>query len=303
MIEKAKFLGTVSLAMLVLTTGAAADMSGAIERVSDSVFTVKVGERVGAGFIVSPTGYALTSAHVVGDSTEVSLTLADDSDLTAQVEKKDDARDLALLRLGQTNLPAVQFAGSATLKQGAKVAALGSPLGLEGSVTEGVISAVKREIDGKSYLQVDAALNQGNSGGPVIDERGRVVGIATAVIKEAENVGFAIPSDEAIGFLSEAQVAVNLALGEGPEAVSGKPPADEKKPSVPRPSPPTVPRVRVISLLLLIGIPLIVSLVVSLVVSLLVVRSVRRRVQEPVSVLPQQPPEEEDLSDIDITLQ
>jgi len=303
MIEEAKFLGTVSLAMLVLTTGAAADMSGAIERVSDSVFTVKVGERVGAGFIVSPTGYALTSAHVVGDSTEVSLTLADDSDLTAQVEKKDDARDLALLRLGQTNLPAVQFAGSATLKQGAKVAALGSPLGLEGSVTEGVISAVKREIDGKSYLQVDAALNQGNSGGPVIDERGRVVGIATAVIKEAENVGFAIPSDEAIGFLSEAEVAVNLALGEGPEAVSGKPPADEKKPSVPRPSPPTVPRVRVMSLLLLIGIPLIVSLVVSLVVSLLVVRSVRRRAQEPVSVLPQQPPEEEDLSDIDITLQ
>lgn len=302
MIYKAKLVGTVSLVAAVLATCAAADMSGAIERVSDSVFTVKVGDRVGAGFIVSPEGYALTSAHVAGDSAEVSLTLADSNQLTAEVEKKDDGRDLALLRLDRVNLPAVQFASSATLKQGAKVAALGSPLGLEGSVTEGVVSAVNREIDGKSYLQIDAALNEGNSGGPVIDERGRVVGIATAVIKEAENVGFAIPSNEAMEFLGEAGIAVNVALGAAPEAATGKPRAAEKKPLVPRPSRPVVPRALGFGLLLLIGIPVAISLVVSLVVSLLVGRSLRRAVQQSVSVVPQPPSEEEDLSDIDITL-
>ncbi len=301
--DKARSVGIVALVTVILTASAAADMSGAIERVSDSVLTVKVDDRVGAGFIVSPQGYALTSAHVVGDKSEVTVTLADDTELAAGVEQQDDDRDLALLRLEQENLPAAQFAGSATLKQGAKVAALGSPLGLEGSVTEGVISAVSREIEGNSYLQIDAALNEGNSGGPVIDERGRVIGVATAVIKEAENLGFAIPSDAVITFLQEAGVAVNLALGEGPEGVAAEPRPAKQKPRGPAPPLPARPAVRPVSLLMLVGLPLVISLVVSLLVSLLVARSVRRRAPPPGTLLPQQqPPEEEDLSDIDITL-
>lgn len=301
--DKAKLVGIMILAALVLGGGSAADMSGAIERVKDSVVTIKADSHMGAGFIVSPDGYVLTSAHVLGRGEQVSLTLANGSELTAEVAKKDDNRDLALLRVDQMNLPAVQFAGSAALKQGAKIAALGAPLGLEGSVTEGVVSAVDREIEGKTYLQIDAALNEGNSGGPVIDERGRVVAVATWVVKQAENVGFAIPSDQTVDFLQEAGLAVSLALGEQPEEVTGEPPAGGKRRTVPLRPPPPTSRPQQIGLGLLIAIPLVLSLVVSLVVSLLVVHSLRRSIQPPVSRLPQQPPpDEEDLSDVDITL-
>ncbi len=299
--NKAIFASAVALTVLLLAAGAAADMSETIEWVSDSVVTVKADNRVGAGFIVSADGGVLSSAHLVEDADKVVLTMGDNSEVTAAVEKKDDERDLALLRLDRVNLPVVRFAGSGALKPGTKVAAVGSPLGLEGSVTEGVISAVDREIDGKNYLQIDAALNEGNSGGPIIDERGRVVGVATAVIKEAENVGFAIPSDEAIAFLQQAGVAVNVALGAGPAATTTETQPVQQPSPGPRPPGPSRPGPAGPSLLLLIGIPLVISLAVSLLVSLLVARSVRVRRQQPVTVYPEQP-SEEDLSDIDITL-
>ena len=290
-----KVVGILALAVAALAASARADMSGAIERVTDSVLTVKADKRIGAGFIVSPEGYALTSAHVVGDADQVSVTLADGSELAARVQTRDEARDLALLRVDQRNLPAVQFTSSKGLKQGVEVVALGVPLGLAGSVTEGVVSAVDRQIKDKTYLQIDAALNEGNSGGPVIEEEGRVIGVATAVMQQAENVGFATPSDEVLGFLREARVAVSLPLGEGYQLTWEGPPADQENPvtSVPRRA----------SLVLLIGVSLVVSLVVALGVTLLVLRSVRLRRGPPVSAVPQQqPPEEEDLSDVDITL-
>ncbi len=301
--NKAIFASVVALTVLLLAAGATADMSEVIEWVSDSVVTVKAENRVGAGFIVSADGGVLSSAHLVGDADQVVLTMGDKSEVTAAVEKKDDERDLALLRLDRVNLPVVRFAGSGALKPGTKVAAVGSPLGLEGSVTEGVISAVEREINGKSYLQIDAALNEGNSGGPIIDDRGRVVGVATAVIKEAENVGFAIPSDVAIAFLQQAGIAVNVALGEGPTATATETQPVRQPSPGPRPPGPSRPVPAPASLLLLIGIPLVISLAVSLLVSLLVARSARTGLQQPVTLLPQQPPpEEEDLSDIDIML-
>ncbi len=281
-----------------------ADMSDAIEQVRDSLLTVKSDGQIGAGFIVSAEGQALTSAHLVGEAKQISVTLRNDEEITATVAQTDEARDLALLELGVENLPAVRFAASAELKQGAKVAALGAPLGLESSVTEGIVSAVEREMGEKQYIQVDAALNEGNSGGPVIDQQGRVVGVATAVVKEAENVGFAIPSDEAVAFLQGAGVVLNLPLGQhsAPQAV---------KPS-PGPGGPVVPALppraaqAPLTVLILVGVPLVVALVVSLFVSLLVTCSLRRRLTAPdISLAP--PPtaaaaEEEDLSDIDIEL-
>jgi len=134
-----------------LSIASAQDMSGAIEQVKESVLTIKSGERVGAGFIVSPDGHGLTSAHLVGDSSQVTAVLANDEELDAKVTKTDEARDLALLKLDMKNLPAVHFAASSELKQGARVAALGTPLGLKGSVTEGIVSALEREVKGKRY--------------------------------------------------------------------------------------------------------------------------------------------------------
>ena len=273
----------------------AQDMSGAVEQVKESVLTIKSGERIGAGFIVSPDGHALTSAHLVGDSSHVTAVLANDEELDAKVTKTDKALDLALVKLDMKNLPAVRFAASGKLKQGARVAALGAPLGLEGSVTEGIVSALEREVKGKRYLQIDAALNEGNSGGPVIDEKGRVVGVATAVVKEAQNVGFAVPSDQAIAFLQDAGVVLNLPLGQQEPAAAKKPP--------PSPAKPLSPPVKQVSTpwLLLVGVPFGVALVVSLLVSLLVTRRVRRRPAEPeISLAPAR--EDKDLSDIDITL-
>ncbi len=151
-------------------------------------------------------------------------------------------------------------------------------------------------MKGKRYLQIDAALNEGNSGGPVIDEHGRVVGVATAVVKEAQNVGFAVPSDQAIAFLQDAGVVLNLPLGQQGAAAVEKPAAGPAK----LPAPPVVKQVGP-SWLLLVGIPFVVALVVSLLVSLLVTRRVRRPPAEPeISLAPTS--EDEDLSDVDITL-
>ncbi len=296
MIGRHCWIGVVVLVGASLWVASAQDMSGAIEQVKESVLTIKSGDRVGAAFIVSPDGHALTSAHLVGDRSRVTAVLANNEELEATVVQTDEARDLALLKIDLKNLPAVRFAPSSELKQGARVAALGAPLGLEGSVTEGIISAVEREVAGKKYLQVDAALNEGNSGGPVIDEQGRVVGVATAVVKEAQNVGFAVPSDAAIAFLQEAGVVLNLPLGLQAPAAAKRPVGGSGKP----PAPPVVKQVGP-RWLLLVGIPFVVALVVSLLVSLLVTRRVRRRPAEPeISLAPAS--EDEDLSDVDITL-
>ncbi len=279
-----------------LSIASAQDMSGAIEQVKESVLTIKSGERVGAGFIVSPDGHGLTSAHLVGDNSQVTAVLANDEELDAKVTKTDAALDLALIKLDLQNLPAVRFAPSSELKQGARVAALGAPLGLEGSVSEGIVSALEREVKGKRYLQIDAALNEGNSGGPVIDEHGRVVGVATAVVKEAQNVGFAVPSDAAIAFLQEAGVLLSLPLGQQGAAAVKRPTGGPAR----LPAPPVVKQAEP-AWLLLVGIPFAVALVVSLLVSLLVTRRIRHRLAEPeISLAPAS--EDEDLSDVDITL-
>ncbi len=304
MMRKYCWIGVVAILGVDAPVWSAQDMSGVIEQVSESLLTVKSGDQVGAGFIVSPQGQALTSAHLVGEAEQVSVTLRNDEEITAAVTEKDEAQDLAVLDLGVRNLPAVRFAASAELKQGAKVAALGAPLGLEGSVTEGIVSAVGREFGEKQYIQIDAALNEGNSGGPVIDEQGRVVGVATAMAKEAENVGFAIPSDDAVAFLQGAGIVLNLPLGKHSAPGAPKPSGEPRGPLVPAlpPRPGQAP----LTVLMLVGVPLIVALVVSLFVSLLVTRSLRRRIAAPdISLAP--PPTsaaaaEEDLTDIDIEL-
>ena len=281
---------------LFVSAGAwgAEDMSGAIEQVREALITVGSGERIGAGFIVSAAGHALTSGHVVGAAKQVTVTLVNGQRVSAKVVHKDDARDLAVLDLGRGNLPAVRFAPSAGLKAGTKVAALGAPLGLEGSVTEGIVSAVQRQMGGKTYIQIDAALNEGNSGGPVINERGDVVGVATAVVKEAQNVGFAIPGDEAIAFLQAQNITLSLALGQSAPPAAGVSPEAPKAPALP--PAPAQPDLR-----LLIGLPFAVALVVSLLVSVLVARARQRPPAAPqISLAP--PPQEEDTSDVDIKL-
>jgi serine protease Do len=163
---------------------------------------------LGSGFIVDPAGYVVTNNHVIGDADEVSVTLQDDTTFKATVVGKDSKTDLALLKLDMGNhkapLPTVKFGDSDKSRVGDWVMAIGNPFGLGGTVTVGIISARSRSLNGPydDFLQTDAAINQGNSGGPMFNMDGEVIGINTAIISPGSTggsvgIGFAIPSNMA----------------------------------------------------------------------------------------------------------
>jgi len=148
---------------------------------------------LGAGFIISPDGLIATNLHVIGEARPITVTTADGAkyDVTA-IHATERAADLAVLRIDAKDLPALPLGDSDTLKQGQEIVALGNPRGLETSVVSGVVSG-RREIDGKSMIQLAIAIEQGNSGGPLLDRAGRVHGLLTLKSVVTENLGFAMP--------------------------------------------------------------------------------------------------------------
>ena len=159
---------------------------------------------LGSGFIVDPTGYIVTNNHVVGDAEKVTVTFADDSQHPAKIIGKDQKSDLALLKIEAPKpLPFVKFGDSDQAKVGDWVIAVGNPFGLGGTVTKGIVSARGRPIADSSYvdfLQIDASINRGNSGGPTFNMAGEVIGINTAIFSPnggSVGIGFAIPSNSA----------------------------------------------------------------------------------------------------------
>lgn len=157
----------------------------------------------GSGFLVTPDGYALTNSHVVHGRAKLVATTPEGDRLTAQLVGDDPATDLALVRVAAGDLPFARLGESSGLQVGQLVIAIGDPLGFQSTVSTGVVSALGRAMRGRdgrlieNIIQHSAPLNPGNSGGPLVDSRGRVVGINTAIVALAQGLGFAIAADTA----------------------------------------------------------------------------------------------------------
>ncbi|MEM7714101.1 MAG: trypsin-like peptidase domain-containing protein [Cyanobacteria bacterium P01_A01_bin.68] len=170
---------------------------------------------IGSGFIIDSNGTILTNAHVVKGASRVRVTLGDGRNLMGEVVGLDDLTDVAVVKVSANNLPTVEMGNSQNLKPGEWAIAIGNPLGLDNTVTAGIISGTGRSsgVIGAAdkrvrFIQTDAAINPGNSGGPLLNQRGEVIGINTAIIGRAQGLGFAIPINKA------QQIASQLITGE-----------------------------------------------------------------------------------------
>jgi S1-C subfamily serine protease len=192
---------------------------GVVEKVGPAVVSIGVmkrghaarpgGEGAGSGVIIAPDGYILTNNHVVEDTLEVEVGLTNGDVFKAEIVGADPATDLAVVRAATNGLQAAELGDSDALRVGQLVIAIGNPFGFQSTVSTGVISALGRALRSETgrlienVIQTDVPLNPGNSGGPLVDSRGRVIGINTAIISIAQGISLAIPINTANWVIGE----------------------------------------------------------------------------------------------------
>jgi serine protease Do len=174
---------------------------------------------IGSGFIISPDGYILTNAHVVDDASEVTVRMNDRRELSATVVGIDRKSDVAVIKVDAQNLPTVTFGDPSRVKPGEWVVAIGSPFGLENSVTAGIVSAKGRSLPQETFvpfIQTDVAINPGNSGGPLFNLKGEVVGMNSMIFSRTGGfmgVSFAIPIDVAMDIANQLRATGRISRG------------------------------------------------------------------------------------------
>lgn len=178
------------------------------------------GTAIGSGFIISADGYVLTNHHVVDGADKVTVKLSDSREFQAKVVGSDEKSDIALLKIAAKDLPALRIGDSMDLKPGQWVVAIGSPFGLDHSVTAGIVSAVGRAAGAEQqyvpFIQTDVAINRGNSGGPLLNTRGEVVGINSQIFSNSGGymgVSFAIPIDLAMNVVNQIKTTGKVQYG------------------------------------------------------------------------------------------
>ena len=190
-----------------------------VETVNPAVVSISVGQETpradfeplgaGSGFVVAPDGYILTNSHVVAEATRIKAAFIDGTRAPAVLVGADPSTDLAVIRVAGSKLPYAELGDSAGLRVGQLVIAMGNPLGFQSTVSSGVISALGRTLRSQrgrlieNIIQHTAPLNPGNSGGPLLDARGRVVGVNTAIIAQAQGIGFSVPANTARWVVSQ----------------------------------------------------------------------------------------------------
>jgi serine protease Do len=190
-------IGSLDTELTKLKASASSDFSGIIDDAIKSVVTIKTNTGQGSGFIIASGGYVVTNEHVMEGVTAAIVITYDGQQHRVSLVGADVNMDVALLKMNSTGYNPIGLGDSNKVQLGEKVIVIGNPLGLQFSVSEGIVSAVHREGENKlnAYIQTDASLNPGNSGGPLINTEGKVVGMNNFKISNSENIGFALESN------------------------------------------------------------------------------------------------------------
>lgn len=181
----------------LLKASVSSDFSGIVEQAIKSVVTIRTDASQGSGFFIADEGYIVTNAHVMENAKAAVIITYDGKSHTVYKIGEDSSMDIILLKINSTNYRPLKIADSDDVKQGQQIITIGNPYGLSFSVTQGIVSNVhQRGINGlNAYIQIDAALNPGNSGGPLIDREGKVIGINNFKLSKSEGMGFALESN------------------------------------------------------------------------------------------------------------